>query len=114
MFVLLNIENLPDDLQNLPANTTHKLTFKVVYTLHDVPDSFTGIVFENAAGELKLEHFNAPKGNRRKIITLKNKLAPGAFEQIEHYLFAKSRGDSIRYPQQLKTLSLRGTRTMGG
>ncbi|MCW8853657.1 MAG: hypothetical protein OQK72_03040 [Gammaproteobacteria bacterium] len=107
MFVLLDIETLPDDLQNLPDNTTHKLTFKVVFTIKDVPDSFTGIVFENSAGELQLEHFNNPKGNRRKIITLKNKLAAGAFDQIEQCLYAKSRGESVSYPVQLETLQKR-------
>ena len=102
MFVLLDIETLQDDDQNLPANTTHKLTFKVIYTIKEVPDSFTGVVFEDASGQLKLEHFNLPKGNRRKIITLKNKLAAGTFEQIEHCLFAKSRGGSVDYPVQLE------------
>ena len=114
MFILLGIEQLQDDTQNLPANTNHKLTFKVIYTIDEVPDSFTGTVFENASGELKLEHFNNPKGNRRKIITLKNKLAPGSFEKIEQYLFAKCRGEILSFPQQLKTVASRGTRTMGG
>lgn len=99
MFVLLDIETLPEDTQNLPANTTHRLTFKIIYTIKDVPDSFTGMVFENAGGELKLEHFNNPKGNRRKIITLKNELEAGAFEKIEQCLFAKARGEDMVYPQ---------------
>ena len=103
MFVLLDIETLQADSQNLPANTSHRLTFKVIYTIKEVPDSFTGMVFEDAAGQLKLEHFNLPKGNRRKIITLKNKLAPDAFEQIEHCLYAKSRGETVDYPVQLET-----------
>ena len=104
MFVLLDIEPLQPDLQNLPANAIHKLTFKVVYTIKDVPDSFTGIVFEDNAGELKLEHFNNPRGNRRKVITLKNKLVPGAFAQIKQALFASARGDNVTYPLQLETL----------
>jgi len=77
MFVLYDVETLPDDLQNLPDNATHKLSFKAVYTIKEVPDSFTGIVFEDIRGELVLRHFNAPKGNVRKIITLKNKLPNG-------------------------------------
>ena len=113
MFVLLNIETLQDDLQNLPVNTTHKLTFKVVFTIKDVPDSFTGIVFENASGELKLEHFNNPKGNKRKIITLKNKLAPGSFKHIEQCLFEKCRGNNIDYPQQLEIITNRPARKPG-
>ena len=107
MFVLLNIETLTDEPQNLPPDTPHKLVFKVVFTIKDVPDSFTGIVFENASAELQLEHFNLPKGNRRKIITLKNKLAPGAFDQIEQCLFATSRGESVAFPRQLDTLQKR-------
>lgn len=104
MFILLDIEILPDDPQGLPAGTCHKLTFKVVYTIKDVPDSFTGVVYETASGELKLEHFNRPRGNRRKIITLKNKLAAGAFKNIEQCLFAKARGETPDYPQQYDTI----------
>ena len=47
-----------------------------------IPDLFTGMIFEDKSGELYLEYFNNPKGNRRKIITLQIKLAPGAFEKI--------------------------------
>ncbi|MDH5485445.1 MAG: hypothetical protein OEY43_09455 [Gammaproteobacteria bacterium] len=111
MFVLLNIETLQPDILNLPANTTHKLTFKVVFTIKDVPDTFTGIVFENASGDLQLDHFNNPRGNRRKVITLKNKLAPGSFEQIKQAIFATSRGESVAYPQQLDILQRRASGT---
>ncbi len=114
MFVLLNIEILQDDLTNLPANTIHKLTFKVIYTIDNVPDSFTGIVFADTSGELKLEHFNSPKGNRRKIITLKNKLAPGSFDKIKQCLFTKSRGEAVTYPQQFEIAKQHSGRTMGG
>jgi len=104
MFVLCNIEALPDDMQNLPDNTKHRLTFKLEFTIKDVPDTFTGIVFEDAQGELQLQHFNAPKGNKRKVITLKNKLAKGSFDQIKRALFAKSRGGVVSYPQALAIL----------
>ena len=114
MFILLHIETIQPDLENLPANTTHKLTFKVVFTIHDVPDSFTGIVFENSAGEQKIDHFNNPKGNRRKVITLKNKLAPGAFDQIRQCLYAIIRDESVTYPLQLQTLSKRSAPLRGG
>lgn len=114
MFILLDIETLEDDLANLPANTTHKLTFKAKYTINDVPDSFTGIIFEDQSGELSLEHFNNPKGNRRKIITLQNKLAPGAYDKIKQCLFAKSRGETIAYPQEFEAINQREGRTMGG
>lgn len=104
MFVLYDIETLPDDLQNLPESMTHLLTFKAVYTIKEVPDSFTGIVFEDAKGELALQHFNAPKGNVRKIITLKNKLPSGVFDGIKQLLFAKSREEKITFPQQAEAL----------
>lgn len=104
MFVLYDIETLPDDLQNLPENAQHKLTFKAVYTIKEVPDSFTGIVFEDNQGDLLLQHFNAPKGNVRKIITLKNKLPPGVFDGLKQLLFAKSRGQSIVFPQETQAL----------
>lgn len=107
MFVLLNIEVLPDDLQNLPDNTLHKLTFRLDFTIKDVPDTFTGIVFEDDQGELQLQHFNSPKGNKRKVITLKNKLAKGSFEQIKIILFAKTRDEEIKLPQQLEILQKR-------
>jgi len=101
MFVLRNIEALPDDMQNLPDNTKHRLTFRLEFTIKDVPDTFTGIVFEDAQGELQLQHFNNPKGNKRKVITLKNKLAKGSFDQIKLALFAKSRNEAVSYPQEL-------------
>lgn len=104
MFVLNDIERLPDDLLNLPENTTHKLTFKAVYTIKEVPDSFTGIVFEDADGQLVLQHFNAPKGNVRKIITLKNKLPAGVFDGIKRLLFARSKGQEIIYPHETEAL----------
>ncbi len=104
MFVLNKIEALADDLQNLPDNMQHKLTFKLVFTIKGVPDTFTGIVFADASGELQLQHFNNPKGNKRKVITLKNKLAKGSFEQIKQGLFALSRGESVSYPQELAIL----------
>jgi len=104
MFVLFDIETLDDDLQNLPEDMQHKLTFKVVYTIKEVPDSFTGIVFEDTAGELQLQHFNAPRGNVRKIITLKNKLPAGVFDGLKQLLFAKSRGEDVTLPQDTETL----------
>jgi len=54
-----------------------QLTFKVVYTIKEVPDSFTGIVCAHAAGDLHLQLFNAPRGNVRKIIILKKQVASG-------------------------------------
>jgi len=107
MFVLLDIEHLADDLQSLSPEKMHKLTFKVVFTIKDVPDTFTGIVYENTAGELQVEHFNNPRGNKRKVITLKNKLPPGAFDKIKAYLYALSRGETVNYPLQLETLKKR-------
>lgn len=114
MFILLDIETLEDNLANLPDNTTHKLTFKAKYTIYDVPDSFTGMIFEDESGELNLEHFNNPKGNRRKIITLQNKLAPGSYEKIKQCLFARSRSEIITYPREFEAINQRGGRTMGG
>ena len=107
MFVLLNIEALPDDMQNLPDNMHHKLTFRLDFTIKDVPDTFTGIVFEDDQGTLQLQHFNNPKGNKRKVITLKNKLAKGSFDQIKITLFAKARGENFKLPQQLDILQRR-------
>ncbi len=101
MFILYSIEALADDLQNLPDDMIHKLTFKLEFTIKGVPDSFTGIVFENSQGELQLQHFNNPKGNKRKVITLKNKLAAGSFDKIKQALFATSRGEPVSYPQEL-------------
>jgi hypothetical protein len=102
MLILLNIETLPPDLQNLPADTTHKLTFKVMFTIRGVPDSFTGMVFENTSGELQLAHFNNPRGNKRKMITLKNKMIPGSFEHVKQWLFTTARGETVSFPQQLE------------
>ena len=107
MFVLLDIERLSDDLESLSAEKTHKLTFKVVFTIKDVPDTFTGIVYENTSGELQVEHFNNPKGNKRKIITLKNKLPAGAFDKVKDYLYAVSRGETVNYPLKLESLNKR-------
>lgn len=106
MFVLSDIKTLPDDLQNLPENMLHKLTFKVIYTIKEVPDSFTGIVCADAAGDLQLQHFNAPRGNVRKIITLKNKLPAGVFDGLKQLLFAKSRGENVKFPQDTETLAV--------
>ena len=111
MFILLDIENLPDDLLNLPADSAHKLSFKAVFTIKDVPDTFTGTVYENASGELKIGHFNNPKGNKRKVITLKNKLPPGSFDQVKQYIFAKSRGEDVLYPLQIETIKRRISNT---
>ncbi len=107
MFVLLDIEHLADDLQSLSADKKHKLTFRVAFTIKDVPDTFTGIVYENTSGELQVEHFNNPKGNKRKVITLKNKLPPGSFDKIKVYLYAVSRGEAVSYPLEIETLNKR-------
>ncbi len=104
MFVLLKIEVMDDDLQNLPQNMLHKMTFQLSFTIKGVPDSFTGIVFENAQGELQLQHFNNPKGNKRKVITLKNKLAKGSFDQIRSALFAKAQGQKVALPLELNII----------
>lgn len=111
MFILYDIETLPDDLQNLPDGMQHKLTFKVVFTIKEVPDSFTGMVFADAAGTLQMQHFNTHKGNKRKVITLKNKLAKGGFEIIKQQVFAKSRGEAVDYPQQVDLLQRRVSNT---
>lgn len=107
MFILKKIEALPDDLLNLPDDMHHKLTFKLAFTIKDVPDTFTGIVFKNASGEILLQHFNNPKGNKRKVITLKNKLVKGGFEQIKRALFALAEGSSVSLPVEVKTLQKR-------
>ena len=112
MFVLYDIEVLAEDTQNLPENTRHKLTFKVTYTIQDVPDSFTGNVYEDADGQLGLHHYNQPRGNVRKIITLKNKLAEGAFDGIKQLVFARSRDESPDLPQQF-ALQVRQRRRPG-
>ncbi len=111
MFILYDIETLADDLQNLPDGMQHKLTFKVVFTIKEVPDTFTGMVFADAAGALQMQHFNTPKGNKRKVITLKNKLAKGGFEIIKQQVFAKSRGEAVDYPQQVDLLQRRVSNT---
>ena len=110
MFVLNAIEVLSEDSQNLPENTHHKLTFKVVYTIRDVPDSFTGNVYEDAEGQLGLHHYNQPRGNVRKIITLKNKLAEGSFEGIKQQILARSRGEDLSLPQEFTLQALRSRR----
>lgn len=104
MSVLYDIERLQDDLLNLPENTIHKLSFKAVYTIKEVTDSFTVIVYEDADGQLVLQHFNAPKGNVRKVIALKNKHPPGVFDGIKWLLFARSEGKEIIYPQETEAL----------
>jgi len=104
MFILLNIEKQADDRQNLPENMQHKLSFKLSFIINGVPDSFTGMVFENSQGELLLQHFNTPKGNKRKLITLKNKLVKRGFEQIKQSLFAVAKQESVHLPQQIGTL----------
>lgn len=104
MFILLDIEDLSADLQNLPPDCTHTLTFKAIFTIKDVPDTFTGTVYQDASGELKLAHFNNPKGNKRKVITLKNKLPQGSTQKIEQWMFDKSQGESLDFPLQIKTL----------
>ncbi len=103
MFILLTIDKLPDDLSNLPENTYHKLTFKLSYTIKDVPDSFTGSVFENVQGELQLLHFNNPKGNKRKVITLKNKLIKDGFNDIKKCIFSYINDQPVSLPVQVET-----------
>jgi len=99
MFVLDEIQILPDDLQSLAADQQHLMTFKAMFTIKEVPDSFTGVVFRDAQGALALAHFNNPRGNRRKIITLKNKLAAGVFDDIKQLLFARAQGASVELPR---------------
>ena len=111
MFVLLNIEAQPDDLLNLPDNMLHKLTFKLGFTIKGVPDTFTGIVFENTSGELQLQHFNNPKGNKRKVITLKNKLEKGGFEQIKGAILEKAQGKGVELPINVGVLQGRASGT---
>lgn len=111
MFVLLNIEALPDDLLNLPDNMLHKLTFRLEFTIKGVPDTFTGIVFQNADGELQLQHFNNPKGNKRKVITLKNKLAKGSFEKIKAAILAKAEEKTVELPFEVEVLQTRASGT---
>lgn len=104
MFVLNDIEILPDDPQGLAAGQQHLMAFRVLFTIKDVPDSFTGVVFSNDNGELELAHFNHPKGNRRKIITLKNKLVAGVFDEIKQLLFARAQGETVELPQTYATV----------
>jgi hypothetical protein len=99
MFVLNEIEILPDEPQGLSAGQQHLMTFRVLFTIKEVPDSFTGVVFSNDKGELELAHFNNPRGNRRKIITLKNKLVPGVFDEVKQLLFARAQGEPVELPQ---------------
>lgn len=99
MFVLNDIEILPDDQQTLDADQQHLMTFRLRFTIKEVPDSFTGVVFRDAGGELGLAHFNHPKGNRRKIITLKNKLAAGVFDEVKQLLFARAQGEPVELPR---------------
>ena len=109
MYVLYDIEIQDEDLQNVPIDAVHKITFKAVYTIKDVPDTFTGVVYQTADNELKLEHFNNPKGNVRKIITLKNKLPEGVFAGIKVLLLAMAQGHQYVFPisvDDLKALSL--------
>lgn len=75
-----------------------------MYTIKDVPDTFTGLVFEDAGGQISLQHFNHPKGNVRKIITLKNKLPAGVFHGIKLLLFAKSKSEDVNYPEETEAL----------
>jgi hypothetical protein len=99
MFVLNEIEILPDEPQDLSEDQQHLMTFKVLFTIKDVPDSFTGVVFKDAQGTLGLAHFNHPRGNRRKIITLKNKLVEGVFDEIKQLLFARAQGEPVELPR---------------
>ena len=108
MYVLYDIEILHADLQNVPDDVVHKMTFKAVYTIKDVPDTFTGVVYQASDNELKLEHFNNPKGNVRKIITLKNKLPEGVFAGIKVLLLAMAQGHHYSFPisgEDLKVMS---------
>ncbi|HED34404.1 MAG TPA: hypothetical protein ENJ08_09350 [Gammaproteobacteria bacterium] len=107
MFILNSIEKLPDDVDNLPENMVHELTFKLAFTIISVPDSFTGIIYRDTVGELQLEHFNNPRGNRRKVITLKNKLVKGGFDKIKQALFSTVRGENMSLPLQIETLKKR-------
>lgn len=104
MFVLNEIEILPDDQQSLSSGQQHLMTFRVLFTIKDVPDSFTGVVFSNDKGALELAHFNHPRGNRRKIITLKNKLVAGVFDEIKQLLFARAQGEPVELPQTYATV----------
>ena len=79
------------------------MSFKAVYVIKDVPDSFTGIVYE-LDNELILEHFNNPKGNVRKIITLKNKLPDGVFAGIKALLLGMVEGRQYSFPVTTDTL----------
>ena len=108
MFVLYDIEKIDDDLDNLPENAAHRMTFRAVYTIKEVPDSFTGIVYQMPAEpELALGHFNNPRGNVRKIITLKNKLPEGVFAGLKDLLFAICQGDKPSFPLQGEELKQR-------
>jgi hypothetical protein len=104
MFVFNEIEILPDDLQDMSAGQQHLMTFRVLFTIKDVPDSFTGVVYRNSQNALALEHFNHPRGNRRKVITLKNKLEAGVFDAIKQLLFSRAQGEPIELPRSYATV----------
>lgn len=111
MFFLNEIEVLADDLQSLTDGMQHKLSFKAVFVIKGVPDTFTGTVIENAQGDLQVLHFNHPKGNKRKVITLKNKLVPGGFELIKQALFACLRDEPSGLPVQIDIVQRRRSGT---
>ncbi len=99
MFELLSIKRLNDNVQRLQDNQQHRMTFQLFYTIKGVPDSFTGIVFQQQDNEgLSLSHFNDPKGNSRKVIALKNKLQQGVFDGVKVVLFGLCNGQSFQYP----------------
>jgi len=99
MFELLDIKQLDDNLQRLQKNEQHRLTFQLFYTLKDVPDSFTGIVYHKENDNtLSVGHFNDPRGNSRKVIALKNKLKPGVFDGIKVVLSGLCEGRRFQYP----------------
>jgi len=107
MFELNEIEVLADDVESLAPGMQHKLTFKAFFTIKEVPDTFTGTVCLDEQGELSLQHFNNPKGNKRKIITLKNKLPSGVFDGVKKILFAKAGGQNVDLPLDLDALKSR-------
>lgn len=113
MFTLIDISvDTPADATP-PDGMTHLMTFTLSFTIYDVPDDFTGTVYTDTNDNLYLEHYNKPKGNRRKMFTLKNKLVPGTFRKIESCIFAVARGESIKLPQSFEAKKL-SSRSMGG